>query len=87
MGLTREQVAERAGVEPAFVQRLVDEGLLEAPDGVFDDADARRARLCRGLEHAGLPLEEVGQAVDRGGLSFSFIDRPVYDRFAGRSSE
>ena len=87
MGLTREQVAERAGVEPAFVQRLVDEGLLEAPGGVFDDADARRARLCRGLEHAGLPLEEVGQAVDRGGLSFSFLDRPVYDRFAGLSSE
>src|ERR671937_1137791 len=87
MGLTREQVAERAGVEPAFVQRLVDEGLLEAPDGVFDDADARRARLCRGLEHAGLPLEEVGQAVDRGGFSFSFLDRPVYDRFAGLSAE
>jgi adenylate cyclase len=85
MGLTREQVAERAGVEPAFVQRLVDEGILEASDGVFDDADARRARLCRGLEHAGLPLEEVGQAVDRGGLSFSFLDRPVYDRFAGLS--
>src|SRR5919109_1546456 len=87
MGLTREQVAERAGVEPAFVQRLVDEGILEAPDGVFDDADARRARLCRGLEHAGLPLEEVGQAVDRGGLSFSFLDRPVYDRFAGLSGQ
>src|SRR5919201_5917797 len=87
MGLTREQVAERAGVEPAFVQRLVVEGILEASDGVFDDADARRARLCRGLEHAGLPLEEVGQAVDRGGFSFSFLDRPVYDRFAGLSAE
>ena len=88
MRLTLERVAERAGVEPAYVQRLADLGLLLAkPDGTFTDADARRARLYRGLEHAGLPLEEVAEAVDRGGLSFAFLDRPVYDRFAGLSGD
>jgi adenylate cyclase len=85
---SRKQVAERAGVDAAYVQRLVDLGLL-APtaDGDFTDADARRARLYRGLEHAGLPLEEVAEAVERGGMSFEFLDRPVYDRFAGLSGQ
>jgi adenylate cyclase len=88
MGISPEQVAERAGVEPAYVGRLRGVGLL-APDtdGAFSDGDARRARLYRGLERAGLPLEEVAEAVDRGGLSFAFLDRPVYDRFAGLSAD
>jgi adenylate cyclase len=86
MGLSQQQVAERAGVDLGYVQRLVDAGLLAAaPDDAFTDADARRVRLYRGLEQAGLPLEEVAEAVERGGLSFTFLDRPVYDRFAGLS--
>jgi adenylate cyclase len=85
-GISQQEVAERAGVEPAYVTRLVDVGVLgRTPDGTFVEGDARRARLCRGLEHAGLPLEEIAEAVDRGGLSFAFLDRPVYDRFAGLS--
>ena len=84
MGLSEQQVAERAGVEPGYVERLVGARLLApSADGAFTDADARRARLFRGLEHAGLPLDEVAEAVERGGLSFGFLDRPVYDRFAG----
>jgi adenylate cyclase len=86
-GISEREVAERAGVETAYVQRLVDAGLLApAADGTFTHADTRRVRLCRGLEHSGLPLEEVAEAVDRGGLSFAFLDRPVYDRFAGLSA-
>jgi adenylate cyclase len=86
MELSQQQVAERAGVDPGYVQRLVDAGLLDAAaDDAFTDADARRVRLYRGLEHAGLPLEEVAEAVERGGMSFTFLDRPVYDRFAGLS--
>jgi adenylate cyclase len=88
VGISQEQVAERAGVDPAYVQRLVDVGLLTpAADGAFADADTRRVRLYRGLEQSGLRLEEVAEAVDRGGLSFSFLDRPVYDRFAGLSGQ
>jgi class 3 adenylate cyclase/DNA-binding transcriptional MerR regulator len=87
VGISDREVAERAGVEPAYVRRLVDVGLLApATDGAFTDTDARRARLYRGLEHAGLPLEEIAEAVARGGLSFAFLDRPVYDRFAGLSA-
>jgi adenylate cyclase len=83
MEFSLEQVAERAGVEGSFVTRLVDVGVLtSAGDGTFADGDARRARLCRGLEGAGLPIEALVEALDRGELSFAFLDLPVYDRFS-----
>jgi adenylate cyclase len=86
-GISKAEVAERAGVDTGYVTDLIDVGLLApSDDGTFADADARRIRLYRGLEHAGLPLDEVAEAVGRGGLSFSFLDRPVYDRFAGLSA-
>lgn len=82
-----QEVAERAGVGLGYVEHLLDAGLLSATnEGSFTDGDARRVRLFQGLERAGLPLEEVAEAVDRGGLSFAFLDRPVYDRFAGLSA-
>jgi adenylate cyclase len=44
-----------------------------------------RARWLQSLERAGLPLEGIAAAVQDGTLSFSFLDVPVYDRFAGLS--
>jgi class 3 adenylate cyclase len=86
MGLSEQQVAERAGVDPGYVKRLVDAGLLaDAADFRFTDGDARRARIFQGLERAGLPLETIAEAVDRGALDFAYLDRHVYDRFAGLS--
>jgi adenylate cyclase len=86
--ISEREVAERAGVAPDYVTRLVDVGLLApAAEGSFTDSDVRRVRLYHGLEHSGLPLDEVAEAVDRGGLSFAFLDRPVYDRFAGLSGQ
>jgi adenylate cyclase len=82
-GITQREVAERAGVDLDYVARLVDTGVLApAGDGTFTDGDARRARLCRGLEVAGLPIEALVEALDRGELSFAFLDLPVYDRFS-----
>jgi adenylate cyclase len=82
-GITQREVAERAGVDGDYVTRLVDVGVLApAGDGTFTDGDARRARLCRGLEGAGLPIEALVEALDRGELSFAFLDLPVYDRFS-----
>jgi adenylate cyclase len=84
--MTRTQVAERAGVEAAYVQRLVDTGLVEAkPGGAFTEGDARRVRIFQGLERTGLGLETLAEALERGELSFAFLDRPLYDRFAGLS--
>src|SRR5262245_23103529 len=87
MGISQEQVEQRAGVEPGYVKRLVDAGLLTpTADGGFTDGDARRARIFQGLERAGLSLETLAEAVDRGALDFAYLDRHVYDRFAGLSA-
>jgi len=86
-GFSEHDVAERAGVDHDYVTKLVEASVL-APDGdgSFTEGDVRRARLYQGLEHAGLPLEAIAEAIDRGGLSFDFLDRTVYDRFAGLSA-
>jgi adenylate cyclase len=82
-GISQREIAERAGVGVDYVSRLVDVGVLNPDgDGTFTDGDARRARLYRGLERAGLPIEALVEAVDRGELSFAFLDLPLYDRFS-----
>ena len=84
--MSTQEVAERAGVDLGYVGRLVDLGLVVPDgDGTFSEGDARRARLYRGLERAGLPTEAMVEALERGELSFAFLDLPVYDRFAGLS--
>ena len=76
-------VAERAGVEPGYVTRLVDVGVLTpAGDGAFTEGDVRRTRLYQGLERTGLPLEAIRQALDAGDLSFGWLDDPLYDLIA-----
>jgi adenylate cyclase len=84
--LSRQEIADRAGVDDAYVGRLVDLGLLDAADDAFSEGDVRRARLYRGLEDAGLPLDALVQAVKGDELSFAFLDHPVYDRFAHLST-
>ena len=61
------QVAERAGVDLAYVDRLIEVGVL-APtdDGTFTEGDVRRTRLYQGLERTGLPLESLREAIDAG---------------------
>jgi len=85
-GYPRQEVARRAGVDPEYVDRLVELGILtpEAADG-FSPGDALRARWVQSLERAGVPLEGMAAAVRDGTLSFAFMDVPAFDRFAGLS--
>jgi adenylate cyclase len=84
--LSQLEVADRAGVEVGYVGKLVSLGVLDpTEDGAFSQGDARRARLYQGLERAGLPIESMVEALERGKLSFAFLDRPLYDRFAALS--
>ncbi len=86
-GITERDVAERAGVGHDYVARLIDIGVLTpAADGTFTQGDARRARLYQGLERAGLPIDALVEAIERGELSFAFLDHPVYDRFSQLTS-
>jgi adenylate cyclase len=84
----REEVAERAGVEPSYLVRLIDLGII-APDEAdrFSPGDVRRALMAGSLEEAGIPLEGVAAAIQRGALSLDFLDAAAYERFAALATE
>ncbi|HZB02526.1 MAG TPA: adenylate/guanylate cyclase domain-containing protein [Actinomycetota bacterium] len=85
-GLSRQEVAEKAGVDPDYVDRLVEFGILRPRMGdTLSRGDARRARWVQSLERAGVPLDGIAAAVRDGGLSFSFLDAAAFDRFPGLS--
>jgi adenylate cyclase len=85
---SREDAAERVGVEPSYLVRLVGLGILapEEPDR-FSPGDVRRVLMARSLEDAEIPLEEVADAIQRGALSLAFLDAPSYERFAALAAE
>ena len=80
MALSRQEVAEKAGVDVVYVDRLVDADILQ-PDaaGGSSLADVRRARLVRSLELAGVSLDGMAVAVREGTLSFSYLDAGAFD--------
>jgi adenylate cyclase len=85
-GYSKQEVAQRAGVDPDYVDRLVEFGILTpAAGGAFSPGDVLRARWLQSLERAGVPLEGLAAAVRDGALSLSFLDVAAYDRFAGLS--
>jgi adenylate cyclase len=86
-GYTRQEVAQRAGVDPDYLDRLVELGILTPGTGdLFSTGDVRRARWVRGLENSGVPLDGMAAAVRDGALSFSYLDASAFDRFAGMST-
>ncbi len=81
---SRQEVARKAGVDPGYLDHLVELGILKPGKGdVFSAGDVRRARWIQSLERAGVPLDEMAAAVQRGALSFSFLEMSAFDRFAG----
>ncbi|HEX2423367.1 MAG TPA: hypothetical protein VHN56_09505, partial [Actinomycetota bacterium] len=68
--------------------RLVDLGILAPEDeGRFSSGDVRRVLLAKSLEDAGIALEDVATAIQRGALSLDFLDAPGFERFAHLASE
>jgi adenylate cyclase len=79
----RQEVARRAGVDPGYVDRLVDLGILQLhEDDSFSQGDVLTARWVKGLEAAGVPLDGMATAVRDGTLSFSYLDAGAFGRFA-----
>jgi DNA-binding transcriptional MerR regulator len=86
-GYSRQEVAQRAGVDPDYLDRLVELGILTPGTGdLFSTGDVRRARWVRDLENSGVPLDGMAAAVRDGALSFSYLDASAFDRFAGMST-
>jgi DNA-binding transcriptional MerR regulator len=76
-GYSRQEVARRAGVDPDYLDRLVELGILTPGAGAaFSPGDVLRARWLQSLERAGVPLEGMAAAVRDDALSFSFLDVP-----------
>ena len=84
---TREEAAERAGVDVSYLDRLLDVGILSPAEEGFSNRDVRRMLLAKSLEGAGIPLDAVGAAIRQGSLSLDFLDADAYERFASLSDE
>ena len=85
---SREEAAERAGVEPSYIARLVDLGIVRTEEpGRFGPGDVRRVLMARSLEDAGIPLDGVADAIRRGALTLDFLDAPSFERFAALAGE
>ena len=85
---SRDEAAERAGVEPGYFVQLVDLGLLApAEPDRFSPGDVRRAQMAKSLEGAGIPLDAVAAAIQRGAISLDFLDAASYERFAALAPE
>jgi len=79
-------VARRAGVDGADVERMVALGILSSDGAAFGPGDVRRVRLAMACERAGLPMDAIAESVREGRLSFAFLDALAYRRWAERSS-
>jgi class 3 adenylate cyclase len=87
--LSASELAGVAGVSEAEVDRLVGHGVLAARqpgERPFLATDARKVRLARACEQAGLPMEGIASAIRAGRLSFAFLDAAPYRRWAVRSA-
>ena len=85
---SRAEAAHRAGIDGAYLDRLIGLGLI-TPDA--DDrlvrTDIRKAQMLRTLEDAGIHPEHVAEGLRSAGLSLAFLESPVYERFATLGDE
>ena len=88
MTFSRAEGAERAGVEPQYLVRLTDLGILGPEDeDRLSSGDVRRVLMARSLEDAGIPLPDLAGALQRGALSLDFLDSAGFERFGHLASE
>ena len=80
------ELADRAGVPAAFVERLVELGIVAtADDEAFSDADVYKARFVWSSDQGGLSLEAIARAIGEGKFSLAFLEGTHY-RWAALSS-
>jgi adenylate cyclase len=78
----------RAGVDPAYVERLLDLRFIRPDaDDRLSKGDIRRIQMARTLEGAGLPLDGLAAAIRGGQLKLDFMDTAMYERFATLGDE
>jgi adenylate cyclase len=80
--LTTSELAVRAGVTEADIQRLIDHGVVvpRDEDPPFRTTDILKARVARACEDGGLPMAGMAEAIRKGLLSFAFVDTWPFER-------
>jgi class 3 adenylate cyclase len=87
-GLSRQGIADRAGVDRAFVDHLVELGILLADhDDRFGEGGVRRVRMVKILEGAGISLEGLAAMIASGDLPLDLVEVATAERFASYSEE
>src|SRR5437867_1916297 len=87
-GLNGDTVAARAGVEFAFIDRLLELALLKPDGDTFRPGDVVRARVLNGLVHSGIAVESIAGAVERDDFPLETFDLESYaTRFADLSDD
>jgi adenylate cyclase len=82
-----EEVARRAGVEPGYMKRILESGMLATgEDESLSPADVPKVRLIETLERSGVSFEGIATAIRKGSISMDFMEGPFYERF-GRLSQ
>jgi adenylate cyclase len=80
------EAAQRGGVSPDELRRLVELGIVTpGAGGRFTSGAVRRVGLVLGLVNAGVPLEGLGAAMRSGQFSLDFLDAPAFERFSAYS--
>jgi class 3 adenylate cyclase len=85
---SRAEAAVRAGIEPAYLDRLIELGII--PPSSADQltkGHIRRAQMAKTLEDAGIVPESLAAGIRSGRLTLDFMDGPAYERFATLSDE
>jgi len=87
--LTASELAARAGVEQAEIERLVGYGVLVPRGGraPFRAADLLKIRVARACEEGGLPMDGMAKAIDVGLLSFAFVESWPFERWSASRTQ
>jgi adenylate cyclase len=75
-GLTKAELAARAGLTVDRVERLVDIGVVQAgdEDGGFRPIDVQRIRVAEDFVDSGLAIEDLGRLVAEGHITFPNLE-------------
>jgi class 3 adenylate cyclase len=85
---SRAEAARRAGVRAAYLDRLIELGIVTPGDrDRLSAGDVRRTQVVQTLETAGMSLEGLAAGLKGGHLTLGFLDAPMYERFATLSRE
>ena len=74
-----EQLAQRAGVDEAYVRRLEELGAVHRRDGGFAERDVHMVALLHMWEEAGLSPSSILEVVEDGRLALDFLDAPAWE--------